>query len=96
MTGESYYILRPCKGSIGFTANLKKNMRLDLKECGERLKKAGYSVMDAEIMLIADKDIEITVYKSGKLLAKTDDESSAKSAIENAYKVLFEEDDLSR
>jgi len=88
--GESaYYVLRACKGSVGFIANLKKSTWLDLKECAGKLESAGYKVTDADVMLIVEKDIELTIYKSGKILARTDDGDTAKHAIEKAYDVII-------
>ncbi|MCK5547616.1 MAG: hypothetical protein KAI64_01280 [Thermoplasmata archaeon] len=89
MNSEDYYILKPCKGSVGFTATPKKNIWLDLEVCAEKLKNAGYNVLDANVMLIAENDVEITVYRSGKILTKTDDKDAAKSAIEKAYGILI-------
>jgi len=87
-----YYILRPCKGSVGFIATPKKNIQLNLREEAEKLQKAGYRIVDADVMLIAEDDVELTIYKSGKILARTDDEIDAKAAIGKVYKVLIHQD----
>ena len=84
-----FYFLRPCRGSVGFVANPKKNVQLDLKECARKLEESGYKVVDAHVMLIAQNDIELTVYKSGKILARTDDDEAAMAAIERAYEILL-------
>ena len=86
---KEYYMMRPCKGTVGFVATLRKNTRLDLKQCALRLKSAGYDILDAEVMLIANKDVELTIYKSGKILVKTDNEKTAKGAVEQAYSILM-------
>lgn len=85
---RGFYFLRPCRGSVGFVANPKKNTWLDLGRCAKELENAGYKVIDAEVMLIAQNDVDLTVYKSGKILARTEDEEAAMSAIEKAYKIL--------
>lgn len=89
---EDYFILRPCKGSVGFIATPKKNIWLNLREEAEKLQKAGYKIVDADIMLIAEDDVELTIYRSGKILARTDNENDAKAAIDKAYKVLIHQD----
>lgn len=86
---RGFYFLRPCRGSVGFVANPKKNIRLDLRQSAQKLEDSGYQVTDAEVMLIAQKDVELTVYKSGKILARTEDDEAAMSAIEKAYKILL-------
>jgi hypothetical protein len=86
---KGFYFLRPCRGAIGFVANPKKNIWLDLGHCVKKLEESGFKVIDAKVMLIAQNDIELTIYKSGKILARTDDDEAAMSAIEKAYEILL-------
>jgi TATA-box binding protein (TBP) (component of TFIID and TFIIIB) len=85
----SYYVLRPCRGAVGFIAQPRKPMSLNLEDCASKLETSGYNVVDANVMLIAQNDVELTIYKSGKILARTDDEESAKLSIEKAYSILI-------
>lgn len=84
----SYYLIKPCRTTAGYISTLKRNIKLDLEECYRKLRKAGYKVTDVKVMLILEGEVELTLYQSGKVLAKTDDDKSARKAIQNVYKLL--------
>jgi hypothetical protein len=48
------YLLRPCKGVVGFVAKLKKNTSLDLIKRLQKLENSGFKIVDADVMLIAE------------------------------------------
>ena len=93
----SGYLLRPCKSSAAFEAipNLssrgKQKFELDLTECRNILETSGYEeVCDAKVLLIMKKEIEVTIYPSGKLIIKTDSKTEAEMVMNEVYdKILI-------
>ncbi|TLZ80705.1 MAG: hypothetical protein E6K07_00060 [Methanobacteriota archaeon] len=81
----SYYLLKPCRTATAFISTLKKSRRVDLTEAAERLRSRGWRVSDVKVMLILEGEPELTLYESGKILAKTDDEKAAREAIDRVY-----------
>jgi hypothetical protein len=84
----TYYLLKPCRTATAFISTLKKSKRIDLSAAAERLRSAGWTVSDLKVMLILEGDPELTLYESGKILAKTDDVSRARAAIVRAYDAI--------
>lgn len=73
-------ILRPCKNTAAFEA-LPDNGRLtvDLDALERTLQEEGWTlVVNAAVMLIVRKDIEASIYRSGKMLLKTRDPDIAR------------------
>jgi ArsR family metal-binding transcriptional regulator len=85
----TYYLLKPCKGHAGYLSNMKEKTQVDLRTAIGLLESNGYEVMDVKHLLIAKKDIEVTVYPNGKLLVKTDDENTARLAAEAIYDIIL-------
>jgi hypothetical protein len=90
MTG---HLLRPCKSKAAFEALPQKdgrNLKLDLSACGKLLGDIGYQeVCDARVLIIMKKEIEVTIYPSGKLLLKTDFKEHAESVMNEIYGVIL-------
>ncbi len=84
----TYYLLKPCRTATAFISTLKKPRRFPLETAAEKLKAAGLGVTDLKVMLVVEGDPELTLYESGKILVKTDDEGAARSAIDRVYGVL--------
>ena len=84
----TYYLLKPCKTSAGFTSTLKKRTKLNLKDAKPRLEAAGYNVTDVEVMLILEGPGGMTVYESGKILLKTNDKDEAQRQVDAVYGIL--------
>jgi hypothetical protein len=84
----SYYLLKPCRTATAFISTLKKPWRVDLTEAAERLRSRGWRVSDVKVMLILEGEPELTLFESGKILAKTDDEKSAREAIDRVYDAI--------
>ncbi|HYT00716.1 MAG TPA: hypothetical protein VEO20_08635 [Thermoplasmata archaeon] len=84
----TYYLLKPCRTATAFISTLKKSSRLDLTDAAVRLRTAGRHVSDVKVMLIVDGEPELTLYESGKILVKTDDETEARRAIDEVYGAL--------
>jgi len=95
----SYYLLKPCRTATAFISTLKKPGRIDLGAAAERLRRGGWHVSDVKVMLILDGEPELTmlildgepeltVYESGKILVKTDDEGTARAAIDRVYDAI--------
>ncbi len=84
----TYYLLKPCRTATAFISTLKKPARVDLAGAVERLRRAGWRVSDVKVMLILEGEPELTLYESGKILVKTDDERLARQAIDRVYEAL--------
>ena len=65
--------------------HVEEAVGLDLTEAAERLRSLGWRVSDVKVMLILEGEPELTLYESGKILAKTDDERLAREAIDRVY-----------
>jgi hypothetical protein len=84
----TYYLLKPCRTATAFISTLKQSRRVDLAAAAERLRHQGWVVSDVKVMLILDGEPELTVYESGKILVKTDDEGVARAAIDRVYDAI--------
>lgn len=84
----TYYLLKPCRTATAYISTLKRAQRLDLTAVAGRLRIGGWRVSDLKVMVILEGDPELTVYESGKILAKTDDERLARKAIDRVYETI--------
>ena len=84
----TYYLLKPCRTATAFISTLKKSGRVDLTSAAQRLRERGWVVNDVKVMLILEGEPELTVYESGKVLVKTDDEQVARTAIDRVYEAM--------
>jgi len=84
----TYYLLKPCRTATAFISSLKQARRVDLAAAAERLRQNGWAVTDVKVMLILEGEPELTVYESGKILVKTDDERTARTAIDRVYQAM--------
>jgi len=84
----TYFLLKPCRTSAGFTSTLRKKTKLDLKEAGKKLESVGYKITDVEVMLILEGPANLTLYESGKLLLKTNEKSEAQGVADAIYGLL--------
>ncbi|UCD92439.1 MAG: hypothetical protein JSV43_00445 [Methanobacteriota archaeon] len=87
----TFYLLKPCKGYAGYLSTTKKSTKVDLKSLIGDLESHGYEVLDVKHLLVAKKEMEITIYPNGKLLVKTDDKEEARKAVESIYEIIFPE-----
>jgi len=81
-------IVKPCVTSPGFTCNPERDVRIDLVRAKDALVRKGYRVIDAEVLLIATRDEEVTVYPSGKILIKTSEEPVARRVADEVYAIF--------
>ena len=84
----TYYLLKPCRTATAYISTLKKAQRIDLSAAAGRLRAAGWAVNDLKVMVILEGDPELTLYESGKILAKTDDPDQARGAIDRVYDAI--------
>ncbi len=74
-------LLRPCTTSAGFTATPEHPRRVNMIALRESLRDAGYEVVvDARVLLLVRRDIESSIYTSGKVIMKTRDAAVARQA----------------
>lgn len=84
----TYYLLKPCRTATAFISTPRHPARLDLSATARDLEAAGWRVNDVKVMLILGGDPELTLYESGKVLVKTDDEAEARRAIDRVYRTI--------
>ena len=84
----TYYLLKPCRTATAFISTLKRPKHVDLSDAANRLRLRGWTVSDVKVMLIVDGEPELTIYESGKVLVKTDDETEARAAIDRVYEAI--------
>lgn len=85
-TGAPVPLLRPCKNTAAFEAIPDERRKLDLKALQAALAEDGWAlVADAGVMLIMRRDIEVSVYYSGKMLLKTLDPEAARAAFKEVH-----------
>ncbi len=78
-----YRVVRLCRSSAAIEAIPEKKENLDLYEVEEKLRAAGYEIItNLGPIMVVKKDVEITIYDTGKLLLKTKDEEKAREEIE--------------
>jgi len=71
-------LVRPCKTTAAYEALPEQELRLDLEQVRHRLTATGWiPVADAGVLLVMRKDVDATVFRSGKLLIKTLDQALA-------------------
>lgn len=74
-------LLRPCTTSAGFMATPERQRHVDMARLKAALAAAGYDiVLDARVILLARREVECSVYDTGKVLLKTTDAAAAESA----------------
>ena len=80
--------MKPCRTATAFVSTLKRPVRVDLTQAADRLREAGRTVHDVKVMLIVAGNPELTLYESGKILVKTDDAATARSAVDRVYETI--------
>lgn len=83
-----FYLVKPCKTSAAYEVIPNKDICFDIDESVERLKQDYDILANAKIMLVVKGECEISVYRSGKLIIKTDSEEKAKEAANSIYELL--------
>jgi hypothetical protein len=83
-----YRTLRVCSNSGAYEALPEPPRPLDLRRVRGVLEREGIAVVDARVMLIAALDPEVTISRSGRLLFKTRDVTSAERAFERLRVLL--------
>ena len=87
------YLLRPCKTTAAFEAipdTSGRTYKLDLTNCTKLLVAVGYRlVCDTKVMVIVEKDVEVSIYPSGKMILKTDSKSDAETVMDEIYHTIF-------
>jgi len=89
-------LLRQCKAKAGYealpidkvTGKWDQERRLDFKILSQQLRGKGYDVLDAGPLLVVKRAdiIETTIYRTGRLMIKTDQEAKAKPTAEVLYR----------
>ena len=70
--------IKPCKGSSGTEVLPEGKFELPLGASAKRLRKAGFDVTNARVLLIVRSSPQVTLYPSGRMLVHTDDLERAK------------------
>jgi hypothetical protein len=79
-----------CTKSGGYEVAPDEDLGLDLEAAGEALEEDGLDlVTDAGVVLVVDAGpCQVSVFESGRLLAKTEDASEAEPAARAVYEAL--------
>ncbi len=87
----THYLLEPCRTSAGFMSTLKGEVRLDLGRTASLLRDADYEVTDAGPLLVVKKEVELTLYRNGKTIVKTNDREKAEKSVSEIYSLILPE-----
>ncbi|PSG97559.1 hypothetical protein BRD56_05005 [Thermoplasmatales archaeon SW_10_69_26] len=81
-----------CSGKGGYEVTPEDARELDLSTESQRLADAGVEIVtDAGVLLVVDPGpCEVSVFESGRLLAKTDDQGEAEEAARAILAALAE------
>ncbi len=66
------FIIKPCAGGTVFVIHFDKARKIDFKDIVPKLKGSKFKVAieTPEVLLLKSGDIDITLFKSGKIMAK--------------------------
>jgi|GEM_PF-1591095 len=66
------FIVKPCAGGTVFVINFDKARKIDFKGIVSKVKGSQFKVAieTPEVLLLKSGDIDITLFKSGKIMAK--------------------------
>ncbi|MDY6964594.1 MAG: hypothetical protein SVM80_01315 [Halobacteriota archaeon] len=85
----TFFTLKPCKSSAAFEMVLEKKVNIGLKKASETLISCGFEiVLNANVILIVKRDIEVSIYPSGKLIVKTDSKEDAENLATEIYGMI--------
>lgn len=84
----TYFMMRPCKTTAAYVATLRARESLDLPAARDALTDAGYAVTDCGVLLLIHDEPDRTLYRTGRILVKVDEESVARRAVEEIYELL--------
>ncbi|MCK4367911.1 MAG: hypothetical protein KAW84_08210 [Thermoplasmata archaeon] len=87
----TYYLLEPCGTSAGFMSTLEGEVRLDLRRTASLLRDADYEVTEVGPLLVVKKEVELTLYRNGKIIAKTNDREEAEKSVSEIYSLILQE-----
>jgi hypothetical protein len=83
-----FKVVRIC-GSAANTVLPEERITFDLKESTKVLEGLGYIVVDREVMLLANRDgIEVSVYRTGRMVIHPAEKETAREMAERFYTTL--------
>ena len=84
------YIFKPCKTAASYEAIPKKQIKLDLDECEEKLKNWGYEVVcNAKVILIVKEEHEVSIYPTGMMVIKSNKEDIERKEIGDISRLII-------
>ncbi|MFQ5909638.1 MAG: hypothetical protein ACE5IJ_02825 [Thermoplasmata archaeon] len=72
-------------------STLKRKVTLDLRQVTSLLKERNFQVTDVGPLLVLKKEVEITLYRNGRMIAKTDDRGLADRSVKEVYSLILPE-----
>jgi ArsR family metal-binding transcriptional regulator len=88
-----FYLVHPCKSTAAYEAvpQNQQMKKLNLSETEQKLSKLDYEILaNAEILLVVRKgSCEISIYPSGKLLIKIEEQSEAEKIASELEGIIF-------
>lgn len=85
----TFYLLSPCKTKAGFMSTLKTKVTLDLERVSSLLRRNNFNVTNAGPLLIVEKGVELTLYRNGRMIAKTHDKELASRSVSEVYSLIL-------
>lgn len=83
-----FKVVRIC-GSAANTVLPEERITFDLKGSAKVLEGLGYLVVDREVMLLANRDgIEVSVYRTGRMVIHPAEKETAREMAEHFYSAL--------
>lgn len=87
---ELPYAVELCSKRAGYEVTPDEILDLDTSQAATRLEEVGFEVLtDAGVLLVVETGpVEVSVFESGRLLVKTEDEGEARKATRQVYEAL--------
>lgn len=83
-----FKVVRIC-GSAANTVLPEERITFDLKRSGKVLEDQGYSVVDHQVLLVANREgIEVSVYRTGRMVIHPAEKETAQEMAERFYATL--------
>lgn len=85
-----FYIVKLCSGKTAFEALPKTSIRLRCSALAEKLRASGYTTEEYGSLLIVRREFETTIFPSGRLLMKCNEEQRAREEAARIGKIILE------
>lgn len=86
-----HYLMKLCDSSVAYEILPKdRSLHLDLAQAKTELLELGFKeVVDARVMLIMEREFQVNLYTSGRMLLRSEDETLAKQVAAELAHLLY-------